>query len=64
MEANNEYDLIMDFKEFDSRCMPQGAISAEFNIRPINIATKDGVDYKIVTKDNKVYFKKVLLDGK
>jgi hypothetical protein len=35
-------------------------ISAEFELLPVNIAKKDSVSWKIETKDNEVYFYKVV----
>ena len=54
-----ELDFKMSIKEFNKRCMPNGAISAEFELRTMNTAIKDGVSWNIETKDNEVYFYKV-----
>ena len=55
----NEFDFKMSIEEFNRRCLPNGAASAEFELLPINTAKKDGVSWNIETKDNEVYFYKV-----
>ena len=54
-----ELDFKMSIKEFNERCMPNGQNSAEFDVRPNDIATKDGVSWNIETINNEVYFYKV-----
>lgn len=59
-----EIDFKMSIKEFNLKCMPNGNIPAEFDLRPVDMATKDGVSWNIETKDNEVYFYKVDENGK
>lgn len=54
-----EYEIVMSFEEFNHRCMPKMANSAEFDVRPNNIANKGDDFYKILAKDNNVYFKRI-----
>ena len=56
---NKKFDFKMTIKEFNERCMPNGAVSAEFELKPINLAVKDGVSYRIETVNNEVLFYKV-----
>ena len=56
---NKEFDFKMTTEEFRKRCLPNGSTSAEFDLKPIDMATKDGVSWNIETKDNEVYFYKV-----
>lgn len=56
---NKKLDFKMTLKEFNDRCMPNGQNSAEFDVRPNDIATKNGVSWNIETKDNEVYFYKM-----
>ena len=58
-----EYEIIMSFEEFNHRCMPSGfgkdSRGAEFDVRPNDIANKGDDFYKIITKNNRVYFKRI-----
>ena len=56
---NKELDFKMSIKEFNERCISNGQVAAEFDLRPVDMATKDGVSWNIETKDNEVYFYKV-----
>jgi len=49
----------MSLVEFQERCMPTSGKNTEFDIRPINIAVKNGVKYSIKTINNQVYFKEI-----
>ena len=55
-----EFDFKMSIKEFNERCISKGQATAEFDLRPVDMATKDGVSWNIETKDNEVYFYKVV----
>jgi len=53
-----DYDIKMSLAEFDKRCMPGSAgQTAEFELRAVNLALKDGIKYSIKTINNEVYFK-------
>lgn len=55
-----DYDIKMSLGEFSQRCMPGSAgQTAEFDLRAVNLAFKDGVKYSIKTINNEVYFKKM-----
>ncbi len=56
----SEFDFKMSIEEFNRRCLPHGPTSAEFELLPVNTAKKDGVSWNIETKDNEVYFYKVV----
>lgn len=56
---NKKLDFKMSIKEFNERCISNGQVAAEFDLRPVDMATKDGVSWNIETKDNEVYFYKV-----
>ena len=56
---NKELDFKMSIKEFNERCISNGQVAAEFDLRPVDMAIKDGVSWNIETKDNEVYFYKV-----
>ena len=57
---NKELDFKMSIKEFNERCISNGQATAEFDLRPVDMAIKDGVSWNIETKDNEVYFYKVV----
>lgn len=53
-----DYDIKMTISEFNARCIPsEGALITEFELRPIDIAIKDGVPYTLNVINNEVYFK-------
>ena len=52
------FDFKMSIEEFNKRCIPKGHASAEFDIHPTNVATKDGVSWIIETINNEVLFYK------
>ncbi len=56
---NKEFEFKMSIKEFNERCISNGQVTAEFDLRPVDIAVKDGVSYKIETVNNEVLFYKV-----
>ena len=58
-KMNKKIDFKMSIKEFNERCISNGQVAAEFDLRPVDMATKDGVSWNIETKDNEVYFYKV-----
>lgn len=54
------YSFKMSILEFNDRCMPKpNGQSAEFDLRAVNLAFKDGVKYSIETLNNEVYFKEI-----
>ena len=53
------FDFKMSIKEFNDRCITDGVTPTEFDIRPNDIAIKDGVSYRIETVNNEVLFYKV-----
>ena len=59
LPVNKELDFKMSIKEFNERCISNGQATAEFDLRPVDMAIKDGVSWNIETKDNEVYFYKV-----
>ena len=58
-KMKKELDFKMSIKEFNERCISNGQATAEFDLRPVDMATKDGVSWNIEIKDNEVYFYKV-----
>lgn len=53
-----DWDIKMSLAEFNQRCMPGSAgQTAEFELKPIDLAVKNGVKYSIKTINNEVYFK-------
>lgn len=53
-------DFTMTIEEFNKRCMPgSSGETAEFELRPNDIAIKNGVKYSIKTINNEVYFKAI-----
>lgn len=55
-----DYDIKMSLVEFNKRCMPGSTgQTAEFELKPIDLAVKNGVKYSIKTINNEVYFKKM-----
>lgn len=55
-----DYDIKMSLIEFNQRCMPGSAgQTAEFELKPIDLAVKNGVKYSIKTINNEVYFKEI-----
>lgn len=55
-----DYDIKMSLVEFNQRCMPgSSGQTAEFDIRPTDVASKDGVHYSVKTINNEVYFKEI-----
>ncbi len=55
-----DYDIKMSLDEFNQRCMPGSAgQTAEFELKPIDLAVKNGVKYSIKTINNEVYFKEL-----
>ena len=54
-----ELDFKMSIKEFNERCISNGQVAAEFDLRPVDVAMKDGVSWNIETINNEVYFYKV-----
>lgn len=54
------YTFKMSISEFNDRCMPkQNGASAEFDLRPVDLAFKDGVKYSIETLNNEIYFREI-----
>lgn len=55
-----DYDIKMSLVEFNQRCMPGSAgQTAEFELRAVNLALKDGIKYSIKTINNEVYFREI-----
>jgi len=53
-----DYDIKISLAEFNQRCMPGSAgQTAEFELKPIDLAVKNGITYSIKTINNEVYFR-------
>ena len=54
------YTFKMSISEFNDRCMPKSnGQSAEFDLRAVDLAFKDGIKYSIETLNNQVYFREI-----
>ena len=53
---NKKLDFKMSFKEFNERCISNGQATAEFDLRPVDIATKDNMYlvYKVLEIEEKL----------